>query len=230
MRAFLILLPAMLAAAPALAQPLPGPAPVLPQVLADPGMADQLGRVAGAVTRSLMNLPVGELEAAIEGRPATRADRERTIRDSIGDLVTVVAKLPDNAAEDSVSLLPALMGKADKPLREAVVHHSINGSFSIRQGNWKLQLCSGSGGWSAPRPNTPDARKLPPVQLYDLSKDVAEKTNVQADHPEVVERLTRLLEKYVADGRSTPGAPQQNAVPIELWKDRVVKAARPKAK
>jgi len=84
MRAVLILLPVLLAASPALAaQPLP--APVLPPVLTDPAMADQLGRAAGAVTRSLMNLPVGELEAAIEGRPATRADRARTVRDSIGD-------------------------------------------------------------------------------------------------------------------------------------------------
>ncbi|MEI9893203.1 MAG: hypothetical protein WDN28_04660 [Chthoniobacter sp.] len=51
-----------------------------------------------------------------------------------------------------MSMLPAMLGKADKPLREAIVHHSINGSFAIRQGNWKLELCSSSGGWSAPRP------------------------------------------------------------------------------
>ena len=81
MRSVLILIPALIAAAPALAQP----APVLPPALTDPAMADQLGRVAGAVTRSMMDLPVGELEAAIEGRPATRADRARTVRDSIGD-------------------------------------------------------------------------------------------------------------------------------------------------
>ena len=84
MRAVLILMPALLAAAPALAGP-PAPPPVLPPALTDPAMADQLGRVAGAVTHSLMNLPVGELEAAIEGRPPTRADRHRTVRDSIGD-------------------------------------------------------------------------------------------------------------------------------------------------
>lgn len=79
----------LLIAAPALAaQPpvaTPMPAPVLPPVLTDPAMADRAGAIAGAVTRSLMNLPVGEIEAAIEGRPATRADRQRTVRESIGD-------------------------------------------------------------------------------------------------------------------------------------------------
>ena len=138
------------------------------------------------------------------------------------------AKPPDNAAEDSVSFLPALLGTAKASLREAVVHHSINGSFAIRQGNWKLELCRDSGGWSDPRPGTPKATALPPVQLFDLDKDIGEQINVQDKHPEVVARLTKLLEKYVADGRSTPGTPQQNAVPIQIVK--TAKAAPAKAK
>ena len=138
------------------------------------------------------------------------------------------AKPPDNAAEDSVSFLPALLGTAKASLREAVVHHSINGSFAIRQGNWKLELCRDSGGWSDPRPGTPKATALPPVQLFDLDKDIGEQINVQDKHPEVVARLTKLLEKYVADGRSTPGTPQQNAVPVQLVK--TAKAAPAKAK
>ena len=119
-------------------------------------------------------------------------------------------RLPDNAGEDSVSFLPALVGTAQGPLREALVHHSINGSFAIRQGRWKLALCPDSGGWSAPRPGSAEARRLPPVQLYDLAADVGERTNLQDRHPEVVARLQRLLEKYVAEGRSTPGLPQPN--------------------
>ncbi len=81
MRAIVILVAALLIASPALA----APPPVLPPVLTDPALADRVGRVAGAVTRSLMDLPVGELEAAIEGRPVTRGDRARTVGDSIGD-------------------------------------------------------------------------------------------------------------------------------------------------
>ena len=94
-----------------------------------------------------------------------------------------------------MSILPALEGRATKPLREALVHHSINGSFAIRQGHWKLELCPGSGGWSAPRPGSPDAKALPPVQLYDLSQDIGETDNVQALHPEIVTRLTNLLKR-----------------------------------
>jgi arylsulfatase A-like enzyme len=137
-------------------------------------------------------------------------------------------KLPDNAAEDSMSILPALLGKPGKPLREALVHHSIDGKFSIRQGPWKLELCPGSGGWS--RPNDREAIKegLPRVQLYDMTRDLGEQKNLEAGHPEVVKRLTALLEKYVADGRSTPGTPQQNDVPVDIWKQP--RAGTPAAK
>jgi len=109
------------------------------------------------------------------------------------------AKLPDNAAEDSVSILPALEGRDNGPLREAVVHHSINGSFALREKAWKLELCPDSGGWSAPRPGSGLARGLPPIQLYDLATDIGERTNLQDQHPEVAQRLEKLLERYVAD-------------------------------
>jgi hypothetical protein len=119
-------------------------------------------------------------------------------------------ELPDNAAEDSVSNLPIWDASATGPVREAVVHHSINGSFSIRQGKWKLEMCPDSGGWSSPKPGSDEAAGLPPVQLYDLSADIGETTNVQDRHPDVVQALATLLTRYVKNGRSTPGAPQPN--------------------
>jgi arylsulfatase A-like enzyme len=120
-------------------------------------------------------------------------------------------KLPDNAGEDSVSILPALLGeKYEKPLREATVHHSINGSFSIRKGRWKLELCPDSGGWSYPMPKSKKAKDLPAVQLYDIKKDIEEKRNVQHKYPEKVKELTALLQSYVDRGRSTPGKKQTN--------------------
>lgn len=141
--------------------------------------------------------------------PVCLVDLFATTADIIGK------PIPDSAAEDSVSLLPNLLGTAEGPVREAVVHHSINGSFSIRRGKWKLSLCPGSGGWSHPRPGR-NQKGLPPVQLYDMTADIAETTNLQAQHPEVVRELTELLQSYVDRGRSTPGARQANNGPVEI--------------
>jgi len=128
------------------------------------------------------------------------------------------AKLPANAGEDSVSLLPALLGTATGPLQAAVVHHSINGSFALRQGRWKLEFCGDSGGWSAPKPRSAEARKLPPLQIYDLTADVGERRNVFQAHPDVVADLAKLMRAWIAAGRSTPGAARTNDVPVSLWK------------
>lgn len=133
-------------------------------------------------------------------------------------------KLPDNAGEDSVSILPALRG-GSKPVREAIVHHSITGAFSIRQENWKLELCPGSAGWSDPKPGK-EAKDAPRIQLYDLADDIGERNNVQAQHPDIVARLTKVLEKYVADGRSTPGAPQKNTVTPDIMSGTKAGAAK----
>ncbi len=147
-------------------------------------------------------------------------------------------KLPDNAAEDSVSLVPVLKGeKLAAPLHEALVHHSGEGRFTIRQGRWKLLLWPGSGGWSSPTPNpsqwlkvpATDLSTLPRFQLYDLARDPAEKNNVMAAHPDIVQRLGRLLRDYVERGRSTPGAPQPVSAPWpELaWMDDFATIAKP---
>jgi len=152
-------------------------------------------------------------------KPGSRSDQIVYLGDLLATCADILkAKLPDNAGEDSVSLVPAFTGKDEKPLHEAIVHHSANGSFAIRQGKWKLELCPGSGGWSVPRPGLDGSDKLPLVQLYDLSDDIGEKANLQAKHPEVVEKLTKLLEKYVADGRSTTGKPQKNTGEVDIWK------------
>jgi arylsulfatase A-like enzyme len=127
-------------------------------------------------------------------------------------------KLPDNAGEDSVSLLPALLGTDKQPLHEAIVNHSGgNGRFAIRKGNWKLELCPGSGGWG--QPGDPEALKegLPSIQLYNMHDDVGERLNTEGKNSETVTNLVKLLEKYVNDGRTTPGPLLTNDVPVNIW-------------
>ena len=124
----------------------------------------------------------------------------------------VGAKPADSAGEDSISILPAMLGTPTGAVRDAVVHHSIRGDFAIRQGTWKLELCADSGGWSK------GSQTDSPGQLYDMSKDVGEQTNEYNAHPEIVSRLTKLLEKNVAEGRSNPGPAGKNDAPVEIWK------------
>jgi arylsulfatase A-like enzyme len=112
--------------------------------------------------------------------------------------------LGPDAGVDSYNLLPVLLNGKTEQIREATVHHSVNGSFAIRKGKWKLILCPGSGGWSDPRPGSPEEEGLPPYQLYDLESDIGETTNLISEHPEVAGELEALLEQYKASGRSTP--------------------------
>ena len=151
-------------------------------------------------------------------KPGSRCSQLVCLNDFMATCADITGvNVPENAAVDSVSLLPLLRGE-DKTVRETLVHHSIRGNFAIRDGKWKLILCSGSGGWDPPTNEAAKKQGLPTVQLYDMTQDIGERKNLQAEHPEIVKRLTEKLEKLVADGRSTPGPKQTNDVPVDIFK------------
>lgn len=127
MRLLLIALPLALFAAPAMAQP--SNAPQLPRELTDPAMSDKLGKMAGALSRALLDLNVGEVQAAVEGRPATEADRRRTVRDMAarGD-PNIERRIERQAATSGAAIqagaramtaaLPAIMESVDRAAAE----------------------------------------------------------------------------------------------------------------
>lgn len=123
------------------------------------------------------------------------------------DLMATAAELagatvPRDAAEDSFSLAPALLGsKPRTPVRDAVVHHSAQGLFAIRQGEWKLALGRGSWGFSSPQKITPQAGE-PEGELYNLTQDPLETSNRYLQEPQVVQKLMAMLDRYKRDGRS----------------------------
>lgn len=129
------------------------------------------------------------------------------------------AAVPESAAEDSISFLPLLRGQTGT--RTNLIVHSLNGRFAIRDGQWKLVVWCGSGGYSdgQKKPDgTPIYANLPENQLYDLSADPSEAVNLASQNSDTVKRLLSLLEKQVAAGRSTPGAPTTNDVPVKIFK------------
>lgn len=129
---------------------------------------------------------------------------------TFADLARVT--VPEDQGADSYSLLSLWSDTSTSSFhREATIHSSINGSFAIRKGPWKLNLCPGSGGWSDPRPQAASDGDLPPVQLFHLTDDPGETNNIYAEHPGKVRELYDQLIHTIEQGRSTPGPPLKNA-------------------
>ncbi|MEQ8878570.1 MAG: sulfatase-like hydrolase/transferase [Cyclobacteriaceae bacterium] len=150
----------------------------------------------------LMRWPDGIQAGSTVDIPVCQTDYLATIADIIG------VPLPDNAAEDSYSLLPYMTGEVEvEEERGPVIHHSVTGHFAITDGKWKLNMLRGSGGSLAPRFIDTQSGEAP-YELYDLESDPGETTNLYFEHPEVVESLEKKITNIIQNGRSTPGEPQ----------------------
>ncbi|UMB62040.1 arylsulfatase [Lutibacter sp. A80] len=128
-------------------------------------------------------------------------------------------QIKDSEAEDSYSMLSLITNNNTKDTREYTVHHSINGSFAIRQGDWKLCVSKGSAGWSYPKPQEIKNKNLdlPEMQLFNLKDDIGETKNLMAEYPKKAAELKEALKKIILEGRSTKGTIQTNEE-MDNWK------------
>ena len=109
------------------------------------------------------------------------------------------ATLPDEAGEDSVSLIPELLATRTTGVREATIHQSASADLAIRRGPWKLIFMKDG------------SRKL-----YNLDTDLSEAQNTLATNSEIAKDLTMLMQRYISTGRSTPGVTQKNEFELSL--------------
>ena len=121
------------------------------------------------------------------------------------------AELPHDAAEDSFNLLPALESKATAPIRPYLLTQAFSGArtLTLRRGNWKYIDHRGSGGNNYDKGELkpyalPELDPEAPAQLYDVSTDPGETTNLYSKKPELVRELKALLEQSKTTGRSRP--------------------------
>jgi len=137
----------------------------------------------------------------------TKSDEIICLTDLFATTAAIIGfKLPLIAAEDSYNILPALRAERFKaPIREATVHHSARGNFAIRQGNWVY--IDGPSGADNREPDlvlkalgvVPDEES---AELYNLSDDPKETTNVIRQYPEKADALRSLLNRYRSLSRS----------------------------
>jgi arylsulfatase A-like enzyme len=145
-------------------------------------------------------------------KPGTTSAQLTSLTDVMTTVAAIIgAKLPDNAAEDSFNLLPALRGEAKEPIRPYLLTQAFGGarSLAIRRGPWKYLDHPGSGGnryESNPglKPFIlPDSAPDAPGQLYNLDTDPGETRNLYAERADIVAEMKALLEQTKASGRSS---------------------------
>lgn len=116
---------------------------------------------------------------------------------TVADLLNI--DLPENAGQDSRSMLASILGKEmGDENRGAVIHHSVNGDFAIRKGSWKYITINHGGGWGNTRdfgmPILPVQEDIP-GQLYNIDEDIYEENNLYNEHSVIVKELKDLMDE-----------------------------------
>jgi arylsulfatase A-like enzyme len=99
---------------------------------------------------------------------------------TLAELAGVSSEVPKDI--DGISIVPTLLGRGEQKRHEYLFWQA--GARAVRMGKWKG---IGKGG---------------KVSLYDLSKDIGEKNDLAAQHPEIAAKLGRFMEEAWREPRS----------------------------
>ena len=147
-------------------------------------------------------------------KPGTRSSQTLSLTDLMATFAAITnVKLPQGAGEDSVNMLPALIGSdKGKSIRKYTLHQTISLALAIRRGPWKYLDHKGSGGnnydragrWGMKKYIVPEKEPEAPGQLYNLDTDPGETNNLYFKRSEIVKELKNKLEEFKKSGRSAP--------------------------
>jgi len=122
-------------------------------------------------------------------KPGTTCDLPTAMWD-VMPTCAQLAGIDPPAGIDGISYVPALLGQMDKQKKHQYLYwefYSRGGSQAVRMGKWK--------GLRRNVSKAPDA----PLELYDLSADIGEKTNIANKHPEIVKKLAGFMKAAHTD-------------------------------
>lgn len=99
-------------------------------------------------------------------------------------------KISNNNAPDSYNMLDAILGKT-KIGRNYIIEQSLNNTLSVVQDSWKF--IEASEGPKTQKATNIELGNDPKPQLYNLKNDIGEKVDVADKHPEIVQKMAKLL-------------------------------------
>lgn len=127
----------------------------------------------------------------VAATPVELTDLFATLAEAMG------VSLPEHAAPDSFSFYDVLARADGRSARPFLVHHSLDGSFAVREGHWKYMEARGSGGFSSPQTIATGPGEAA-GQLYDLKTDPLETRNVIRSEQAKAGYFAELLDRIKA--------------------------------
>jgi uncharacterized sulfatase len=113
------------------------------------------------------------------------------------------------AHTDGISLVPSLVGQPERQAaREYLYWEAHMGKQqAVRLGPWKGVRFGGT---------------KEPVELYNLNADIGETRNVAADHPDIVARITAIMQEARANSRFNSFWPLPEHRQNQIKMDKVI--------
>lgn len=143
-------------------------------------------------------------------QPGTTCEQTMCLVDFFATFAQLTGyQIPDNAAEDSVSILPLMEG-SQEPIREATVHHSFFWLLFHPQGGLEAGDVQRLRRWHPAQLGARGGRPTA-IQLYHLSEDIGETKNVYQEYPEKVEELKQLLTSISSPAAPPPALPRRTS-------------------
>jgi arylsulfatase A len=108
---------------------------------------------------------------------------------------------------DGLSILPTLLGSDRQQQQHEYLYwefHENDGRQAVRWGKWK-----------GVRLNV-NKQKEAPIELYDLDKDLSEKNNTAAEHPDIVQKIAAILQQAHVPDANWPLLPGEGTATDNL--------------
>lgn len=120
-----------------------------------------------------------------------KIDKTICLTDVMATIAEVIdADVDTNQSEDTYSFYALLNGEGTDFNRPPIVHHSVNGTFAVREESYKMIFSDGSGGREKPVGGVFQQ----PYQLYDILKDPQETENLISQETDKAAKMENKLE------------------------------------